>query len=209
MTFAEQGFIRRIATAIVSACVLLNLHGCASGSHAAQGAAEGAAVGAASCAAGGLLSALIFGGDALGRAAESAVWCGTAGAVAGGIRGNEMDKREQQRRDSYVARLRSDVGEVAFNGFAALATCDYPRALARAEEAQRESNPNYALSGLWLEALTYADQRNESGARAMLPVLVEHDWDMESEAQADSTLRKALGDLNTIRGEYDLPLTCA
>ena len=155
------------------------------------------------------MSALIFGGDAISRAAESAAWCGAAGAVAGGMRGNEMDKAERQRRDSYVARLRSDVGDVAFEGFAALAACDHSMALVQASSAQQQSNPNYALSGLRLEALTYADQRDESRARSMLPALAEHDWDMANEAQASAALYKAMDDLSKIRREYSLPEACA
>jgi len=178
-------------------------------SYAAKGASEGAAVGAASCAVGGLVSALLFGGNAIDHAARSAVYCGAAGAVAGGISGSQMDKQVKQRQDDELARLRQQVGEEAFQGLKALAVCDFDVSLRHANEAQRSDNPNYSLSGLWLEVLTYADQRNESRARSLLPGVVEKDWNIASEAQAEATMRKAMNDLTRIREQYGLVEICS
>jgi hypothetical protein len=76
------------------------------GSHAARGATEGAAMGAASCAVGSIVGSLVFGGNVLDNAARSGVYCGAAGAFAGGVQGSALDKKEQQARDNELARLR-------------------------------------------------------------------------------------------------------
>jgi hypothetical protein len=184
------------------------LAGCASGSYAAKGAGQGATSGAVSGAVGGLVSGLVFGGDPLDRAARGAVYGGAVGATAGAMAGSQVDKKVKAQQEASLAQLRKDIGEDAYNGLEALADCKHDATLQQAAKAQQSQNPNYQLAGLWLEVLSYADQGEESKARALFPTVVEKDWDIKSEAQAEEVMRKALSDLMSIREEYKLPRVC-
>ncbi|MFC1763862.1 hypothetical protein ACFL6U_17530 [Planctomycetota bacterium] len=177
-------------------------------SYAAKGARDGATVGAISGAVGGLVSGLVFGGDPVERAARGAVYGGTTGAVAGGIGGSRADKRVKEQQKDDLEQLRKEIGEDSFLGLTALAECRHEEALNYAGQAQKTDNPNYALAGLWLEILTYADQRHESQARKMFPKLVEMDWDIKSESQAEATMRDTLNELMDLREEYGLARVC-
>ncbi len=157
---------------------------------------------------GGVVSALVFEGDPVNRAARGAVWGGTTGAVSGAIAGSRADKKVQQQREAELARLRKEIGEDAFGGLEALAECRHDVSLQQAAKAQQSENPNYALAGLWLEVLSYADQRDEAKARSLFPTLVEKDWEIKTEPQAEETMRKALNDIMDIRQEYQLPRVC-
>ena len=64
------------------------------------------------------------------------------------------------------------------------------------------------MAGLWLEVLSYADQREEAKARSLFPTLVEKDWDIGSESQAEEIMRKSLNELMDIRREHKLPRVC-
>ena len=68
---------------------------------------------------------------------------------------------------------------------------------------------DYALAGLWLEVLSYADMRQEDQARALFPVLIEKDADISSPDKAEELMRKALQRLMEIRGEHGLPKVCS
>jgi hypothetical protein len=188
--------------------LIMQLSGCASGSKAGEGAAKGAAVGAVSGAVGGLVGALVFGGDPVDRAARGAVYGGTTGGVAGAIAGSEADNREKQKTENQLAQLRKDIGDDAFQGLEALADCRHDEAIQQAGKAQQAENPNHVLAGLWLEVLSYADQKDEAKARNLFPTLIEKDWDIKTEAQAEETMRKALGALMDIREEYELSRVC-
>jgi len=188
--------------------LLTQVAGCASDSYTAKGASRGAATGALSGAVGGLVSALVFGGDPIDRAARGAVYGGAVGATAGAIAGSEVDKKAKAQQEAGLAQLRMDIGEDAYNGLEALAECRHDVSLRQATKAQQSRNPNYSLAGLWLEVLSYADQREEAKARALFPSLVEKDWDIKSEAQAEEVMRTALNELMMIRGEYQLPRVC-
>ena len=197
------------ATAILAVCWLtFQLAGCASDSHTAKGASKGAATGAIAGAAGGLVSALVFGGDPLDRAARGAVYGGTTGAVAGAVAGSEADRREKQQKEAQIDKLRKEIGNDAFDGLAALAECRHDSALNKAGKAQASDNPNYALAGLWLEVLSYADQRKEQQARNLFPKVVEKDWNIKNESQAEEAMRKTLNGLMDIRQEFKLPRVC-
>ena len=200
----------------------MQLSACAGDSYASKGARQGAAQGAAAGAVGGLISALVFGGDPVDRAARGAVYGGAAGAVAGGISGNRMDKQAQAhaqtqspaqqqtqaQQDAELEALRKEIGRPAFNGLAALAECRHQDSLAKAKKAQKAKNPNHRLAGLWLEVLNYADLRQQEQVSRLLPVVVKEDWDINSEAQAQTATREAAAELITIRKEYDLSLVC-
>ena len=186
-------------------------------SHTAKRAGEGAAMGAVVGAAGGMVSALIFGGNVGEAAARGAVWGGTTGAVAGGISGAQQEQtmkaqQEQAKKaqqDKNIEKLKKELGEDAFNGLAALTECKHEVALGYARTAAKSDNKNYALAGKWIEILTYADSRQEDKARALYPELVNIDTNISSESQAEETMQKALQRLMDIRGEYNLPKTCS
>ena len=194
--------------AVAVGFVVLQIAGCASDRYTAQGARQGAATGAVAGAVGGMVSALVFGGDPVDRAARGAVWGGTTGAVAGAMAGSQADKKLQQQREAELAKLRQEIGDDAFDGLVALAECRHDVSLRQAGKARQSENPNYALAGLWLEVLSYADKRDEAKARSLFPTVVEKDWDIKSESQAEETMRKALNELMSIRGEYKLPQVC-
>lgn len=207
----------------------LHLSACASGSYASKGAKQGAVQGAAAGAVGGLVSALVFGGDPLDHAARGAVIGGSAGAVAGGISGSRVDKQVQAQKqaeaeaqsrassqaqtqaqqDAELAALKKEIGRPAFNGLAALAECRHDVSLEKAKKAQKSNNPNHRLAGLWLEVLNYADSQQQSQVSRMVPVIVEEDWDIQSEEQAERVVRESAAELITIRKEYGLPLVCS
>jgi hypothetical protein len=182
--------------------------GCASDSYTAKGAARGAGSGAVAGAVGGLVSALVFGGDPVESAARGAVYAGAAGAAAGAMAGSQVDKQVQQQNEARLAMLRKEIGDDAFGGLEALADCQHNVSLLQAAKARQSKNPNYALAGLWLEVLNYGDQRDEAKARSLFPTLVEKDWDIKSESQAEDMMRKSLNALMDIRQEYNLPRVC-
>jgi len=195
---------------IVSAAlwIALQVAGCASDSYTAKGAARGATSGAVAGAVGGLVSALVFGGDPVDSAARGAVYAGAAGAAAGAMAGSQVDRQIQQQREADLAKLRREIGDDAFEGLEALADCQHDVSLQQATKAQQSKNPNYALAGLWLEVLNYGDQRDEAKARSLFPTVVEKDWDIKTEAQAEDIMRKALNELMNIRQEYNMPRVC-
>lgn len=185
------------------------LTGCAADSHTAQGAGKGAATGTISGAVGGLVSALVFGGNPGEAAARGAVYGGAVGATAGAMAGSEADRQVKQQQEAQLEKLRQKIGNDTFEGLKALAECRYDVSLQQASKAQKSENPNYSLAGLWLEVLTYADKKDETKARSLFPKLVEKDWDIKSDAQAEEQMRKALNSLMDIREEYNLPRVCS
>ena len=218
----HKSFLFKTLHSFVLALLCMQLSACAGDSYASKGAKQGAAQGAAAGAVGGLISALVFGGDPVDRAARGAVYGGAAGAVAGGISGSRMDKqaqaqtqaqsrtqpRTQAQQDAELEALRKEIGRPAFNGLAALAECRHQDSLAKAQKARKAKNPNHRLAGLWLEVLNYADLRQREQVTGLLPVIVEEDRDIDSEAQAQAATREAAAELITIRKDYKLPLVC-
>lgn len=193
--------------ACVALLLTMTLVGC--GTYATKGAGTGAATGALAGAAGGVVSALVFGGDPLDAAARGAVWGGTTGAVAGGVAGAQVDKQTAQKREAEIAKLRAEIGDDAFDGLEALADCEYDTSLQQAGKALASANPNFSLAGAWLEVLSYADQGNEARARSLFPALVAKDWNLETSAQAEASMRKALTAIGDIREEYNRPRVCS
>lgn len=201
----------RVALALVLAATLGNA-GCASDSYAAKGASKGAGTGALAGAVGAAATALIFGGNVGEAAARGAVYGGASGAVVGGVSGAEVDKQvaaqEQAEYERRVQAFREEIGTDAFNGFVALAECKHEVALANAREAQTSRNRDFALAGLWLEALTEADRRHTDAAAAVLPAIVESDRDISDTAVAQARLEDMLGNIGEIRVRHDLPASC-
>jgi len=185
-----------------------HLSGCASDSYAAKGAGKGATTGAVSGAVGGFVSALVFGGDPGEAMARGAVYGGAVGATAGGMAGAEVDRKVAVKQEAALKELREKIGTNAYDGLAALAECKHDEALSQATKAKQDSNPNHALSGLWLEAMTYSDQGNETKASGMLPTVVEKDWNIKTKTQAEEKMRAAMKGLMDIREQYKLPRVC-
>ena len=205
-------FVTRISNLLLMLLMLgivSQITGCASGSYTAQGAGKGGTTGAISGAVGGLVSALVFGGDPAEAAARGAVYGGAVGATAGAMAGSEADRQVKQQQEAKLEKIRQQIGADAFNGLEALADCRHDEALKQADKAQQSDNPNFSLAGLWLEVLTYADKKDENKARGLFPVLVEKDWNISTEAQAEENMRKTLNALMDIRQEFNLPRVCS
>ena len=182
------------------------LTGC--GEYAAKGAGEGATMGAASGAVGGLVSALVFGGDPAEAAARGAVYGGAVGATAGAMSGSKVDTKIDQQREARADKIRKEIGDDAFKGLSALVTCDYADSLQYAATSKQSANPNFAVSGYWLEVLNYADQGKNDKTDELMPAVVEKDWDVSSEPVARSNLLQLQDKLMAIREEYKLPKEC-
>ena len=209
MRSSMNKYLQRTLIIGIAATLVVGMTACESGSHASKGATTGATRGAAAGAVGGLVSALVFGGDPIDRAARGAVYGGTTGAVAGGMTGASRDKAERQARENEYDKLREQIGQEAFDGLSALAECRHDEVIRFADKAMLSDNPNHALAGLWLEVLSYADQQDEAKARALFPTLIEKDWEVKNEAEAEAEMRQALNDLMDIRAEYKMPRVCA
>lgn len=115
-------------------------------------------------------------------------------------------KKAQQAAE--LEALRNKLGDDAFNGLVALVECKHEVAQGYARTAAKSDNADFALAGLWLQVLSYADSRQEDQVRALLPDLVEKDSKLSSESQADAELQAALQKLMNIRQEYQLPRGC-
>jgi hypothetical protein len=211
--FETTSKVRNLIGTLVVTGVLMSQSGCATDSYAAQGAAKGGGTGALAGAVGAAATALIFGGNVGEAAARGAVYGGASGAVVGGISGAEADKRvaEQERaeQERRVQEFRDEIGADAFNGFVALTECKHEIALANAREAQKSSNRDFALAGLWVEVLTEADRQQTDAATALLPAIVEKDREIGDTAVAQARLDEALGEIGDIRTRYDLAASCS
>jgi hypothetical protein len=185
--------------AIVAIVVLATA--CA-GPNSSQGAKQGATSGAVGGAVGGLVSSLIFGGDPLGGAAAGAAVGAASGAAVGATTGARVDKQQNQR---YI----DEFGKDNYNGFLALAGCDYDKALVLAARGQQNPTHNYALSGLWLEAITYADQNNYAKAATLYPMLEQNDPELLDRSDTERKLKDAVRRLRTLRTDQNQPPQCA
>jgi hypothetical protein len=212
MTGNFRSLLTTILYMLVTAGIAVTT-GCTSGSYAAKGAGEGASTGAVAGAVGGMVTALVFGGNVAEAGARGAVYGGTSGAVVGGMSGSKADQavaaQKQAEREAYLERLQNRIGTDAYNGVVALAKCKHEVAIANAREAAKSTNKDYALAGIWVEALTEADRQHESEARALFPDIVKHDGDIKNEADAEAGVSKALNELGDIRVEYDMPAVCS
>jgi len=194
----------KFSVLVLSACVFLS--GC--GEYAAKGAGEGATTGAVSGAVGGLVSALVFGGDPAEAAARGAVYGGAVGATAGAMGGSKVDAGIEEQRKARADKIREKIGDDAFKGLSALVTCDHEDALQYAASSKQAGNPNFAVSGYWLEVLSYADKGENATKDQLLPALVEKDWEISSESNARVNLLQLQDKLMAIREEYKLPKNC-
>lgn len=208
MTFATsretaRALPGRFAIAFLAAIIA----GC--GTYAGKGAAQGAGTGAIAGAVGGAVTALVFGGDPVEAATRSAVWGASAGAATGAIAGSQVDQKVEEQKQEKFSKLREEIGEENFAGLEDLADCNHDASLRAAAKGRQSKNPNYALAGLWLEILNYADMGQESKARALFPTLVEKDWNVDSTAQAETQMRAGATAIGNAREDYGLPRVCA
>jgi hypothetical protein len=204
-TIRSLTFLR--ATGLAIAVLALGMAGCSSS--AGKGAAQGAGTGAIAGAVGGAVTALIFGGDPVEAAARSAVWGASAGAAGGAIAGSQADQKAESQRQAEFAKLREEIGDENFAGLESLADCNHDESLRAAEKGRQSNNPNYALAGLWLVILNYADKGQESKARELFPTLVKQDWNIDSTAEAESRMREGTTALGNIREEHGRARVCA
>jgi len=194
-----------IATAVI--LTLITFPSCSQQSM--QGAGRGAATGAAVGAVGGMVTALVFGGNVGEAAARGAVYGGSTGAAAGAISGAVTDSNQKKAQEAAeLEALRKRLGDDAFNGLAALVECKHEIAQGYNRTAAKSGNTDFALAGLWLQVITYADSRQEDQARALFPELVEKDSKLSSGSQAETEMQAALQKLKDIRQEYKLPREC-
>lgn len=191
----------------IALLIITILTGC--GTHATKGAVQGGSMGAISGAVGGMVTALVFGGNVADSAARGAIYGGAVGATSGAISGSQKDAQVKQQQEAELAKLKSAIGNDAYEGLGALAVCDYQTSLDKAAKAKHNDNADYALAGLWLEILSYADKRNEQKARDLFPALIEKDNKIKSATQAEDTMRKALNSLMDIREEYNKSRVCS
>ena len=203
-----KSFLFRASTLLLLlsfACILTTM---SCSKHMTNRAGQGAATGAAVGAVGGLVTALVFGGDPVDRAARGAVYGGAAGATAGAIAGSREDKAKKKQQEAQAGAFRKKMGEDVYNGVVALAECKHPVALANAQVAVNDKDPNRALAGLWLEVLIYADNREEDKAREKFSKIIEKDRKIASDDQVEAEMRAALQTLGDIREEHDLQRVC-
>jgi hypothetical protein len=172
---------------------------------AGQGAATGAVVGAV----GGMVTALVFGGNVGEAAARGAVYGGSTGAAAGAMSGAVADSNQKKAQHAAdLEALKKRLGDDAYNGLAALVECKHEVAQGYGRTAAQSDNADFALAGLWLQVITFADNRQEDQARALFPDLVEKDSNLSSESQTETKMQTAQQKLMDIRQEYKLPREC-
>jgi hypothetical protein len=189
------------ALLIVTLCGAL-LGACADNpSQTSEGAKRGAKSGAIGGAAGGLVSALIFGGDPITRAAQGAAVGAASGAAVGAASGAERDKKQR-------ATMEAEYGKENYEGLRALAACDYAGALELARQGQQSKDRYHALSGIWLEAISYGDRGDYDTASSYFPSLIQQDPDILDANDAEKTLRDSIRKLRNIRFEQGLAAQC-
>ncbi len=156
--------LKWIATAVILTLMIFPACSQQSMQRAGQGAATGAVVGAV----GGMVSALVFGGDVGEAAARGAVWGGSTGAAAGAISGSVADSNQKKAQQAAeLEALKKRLGDDAFNGLAALVECKHEVAQGYGRTAAQSDNPDFALAGLWLQVITFADSRTVNGVQRL------------------------------------------
>jgi hypothetical protein len=189
--------------------VVFVLVGCAG---AGEGAVKGAASGALAGAASGLISALVWGGDPGEYMARGATAGATVGAIGGAVQGSGQARAEKESKAAQEQReleqFRRDIGNDAYDGAVALVECKHAVAIANAQVAEKSTNSNHALAGLWVEALSYADNQNASGMQSVGTEIIRWDREISDATQFQIELEKGHSELMDIRSEYRLSRTC-
>ena len=212
-------FVVRHAAVVTAVATCIALVACTSTGR--RGAVQGAAGGAAAGALGGLLTAAIFGGNVGDSMARGAAWGATTGAVSGAVAGDQAESyansrtqarqhaRERASQEAEIARVRAQLGDDNFRGLEALVDCKHDAAIAYARTAARSSNRDYAITGLWLEALSELDRGRLREARGRYSEIVKRDNEFSSTGQVERTMNDTRLGLGEIRTEFGLPTSCA
>jgi hypothetical protein len=101
-----------------------------------------------------------------------------------------------------------DAGRRRFQRTGGAGGLQHEIALGYGRTAAQSTNHDYALAGLWIQVLAYADSRQEAKARAVFPELVAKDDKLTSEIQAETEMRETLKKLMDIRQENGRPAFC-
>lgn len=179
----------------------LGLTAACAGSQSAEGAKQGAGYGALGGAVGGMVSSLIFGGNPLAGAASGAAVGAASGAAVGAASGASRDKAT---KDRYAAEF----GKYNYEGFVALANCDYEKATGLAAKGQQYKDRTYSVAGVWLETIIYADQNQYEQAAVLFPTLEKNDPDLLDRADTERELKNSVRKLRNIRVEHGLAPQC-
>lgn len=188
-------------------CVLLILL-LACSQQTVQRAGQAGAMGGVVGAVGGLVTGLVFGGNAAESMARGAVFGASTGATAAAISGTVADSNRKAKQDEELQALRAKLGEDAYNGLEALVKCKHDVARAYGRTAATSENKKYALAGLWVQVIAFADSREEEKARALFPQLIVQDDKIADNSQAESKMRGALQKLMDIRQRHGLARVC-
>jgi hypothetical protein len=198
-----------VARAAVTLLIASLVAGCAG---AGEGAVKGAAGGALAGAASGLVSALVWGGDAGEHMARGAAAGATIGAVGGAVEGSARARAQKDytaaKEQQELDQIRREIGGDAFDGVVALAECRHEVALANARVAARSTNANHALAGLWVQALTFEDQRDTASLDSLEPEIIRWDRGVNDTQQFRQELDAGYRELVQIRKEHSLPPSC-
>ena len=169
---------------------------------------RGAVVGGVSGAFGGALFGGLVGEVAGEGTAEGAATGAAAGAVigstAGALRANQLSKTGDINAQIMGQTVVGDMGL----GVDKLTRCQHGAAMREAKTARASMNPERALGGLWLEALTKADLGGLPAAHPYVPVLAVADPEFSTEALVEGHLQRLLTDLATTRRQSGLPEVC-
>ena len=110
--------------------------------------------------------------------------------------------------ERHLRELRARLGPSAYAGLEALAECRHADAVTWSRNAAYTDNPDHALAGIWLSAVTYADWGRDEQARALFPEILEADPRVSSEAEAQRQLDAAVLTVEDIRVAYGQPAHC-
>ena len=136
----------------------------------------------------------------------------TVGAIGGAIEGSSQARAEKERQAAQQQReldqFRRDIGNDAYAGIVALVDCKHEVAIANARIAADSRNGNHALAGLWVQALTLADEGDVAGLHDVTPEIIRWDRNIANTSQFDGELKKAHDDLLDIRSDYMLSRSC-
>jgi len=152
---------------------------------AAQDEKQGATTDAAVVAIGAVVSSLVFGDTA-----------------------DDASTQKEAKPAGSMDQLKESLGEKSLESLQALTDCNHSQAFNYARQASASGNSDYALSGLWLEALTEADRKNWFEAKAYFPKIRARDSDIHSQADYDAALNKALKEIASARQEHGPASEC-
>jgi len=98
------------------------------------------------------------------------------------------------------------IGPDNWEGYKALRSCRYDRAIALAGVAATSDDPTFRITSVWLQAMVAVDRADIEGSHAIFNELVAVDPDIDSPQQASITTDQAVLDM---RGERrDLGIVC-